>query len=367
MTVLNLTFKTITTSALMSIAIVNTVDACTGMRMMANDNAVVYGRTLEFGISFPTNVIAVPKGMEYKGTTKLNTQNGINWTVKYPFVGAAPYEYAQIIDGVNSEGLSVGLFLFPEYAKYPELNKDNKSKALAPWELGTFLLSQCATVEDVKKILPKVTVVPVIMPEMGKMLPLHYAVNDASGKSLVIEYVDGELDVYDNPVGVITNSPTFDWHLTNLNNYVNLTATNVPPTQFGHQQYTGFGQGTGLLGLRGDFTPPSRFVRAVFFSQSSMPMATGDEAVFQMFHLLNQFDIPKGSVRSDVNGNKEVDYTLWTSVSNLKDKKFYFRTYYNPEVKMVDLNKVEFPDNKTIRIKMTTDTEKPKVTEVLQQ
>lgn len=345
----------------------NAAQACTGMRMTSNDNAVVYGRTLEFGISFPTNVIAVDKGREYKGTTKLNTQNGINWTVKYPFVGAAPYEYAQIIDGVNSQGLSVGLFLFPGYAKYPELSKSNQSHALAPWELGTYLLSLCATVDDVKKILPNVTVVPVVMPEMGMMLPLHYAVNDASGKSIVIEYVDGGLNVYDNPIGVITNSPTFDWHLTNLNNYINLTANNVPPARFGQLEFEGFGQGTGLLGLRGDFTPPSRFVRAVFFSQSSLPMATGEDTVFQMFHLLNQFDIPKGSVRGNGSDKNQIDYTLWTSVSNLKDRKFYYRTYYNPEVKMVDLNEVNFSDKNIIRIKMTTESDKPAVTNVIQQ
>jgi choloylglycine hydrolase len=127
---------------------------------------------------------------------------------------------------------------------------------------------------------------------------------------------------------VITKSPTFDWHMTNLRNYVNFSMTNVPPIKLGTVVLKPFGQGTGMLGMPGDFTPPSRFVRAVAFSQSVLPSKTGHDAIIEAFHILNQFDIPKGSAREhekDEHGNVVADYTLWTSAIDLKAKQYFFR------------------------------------------
>lgn len=126
------------------------------------------------------------------------------------------------------------------------------------------------------------------------MSPCHYVLHDAAGNCAVIEYVDGKRSIHDNPLGVFTNAPTFDWHITNLRNYANLSVTNVPPVELVGVRLSGFGQGNGLFGLPGDFTPPSRFVRAVAFSQSSVATKTAVDAILQAFHILNQFDIPKG-------------------------------------------------------------------------
>ncbi len=157
-------------------------------------------------------------------------------------------------------------------------------------------------------------------------------------------------NVYDAPLGVITNSPTFDWHMTNLRNYVNFSLSNVPPVKLGPVTLQPFGQGSGMLGMPGDFTPPSRFVRAVAFSQSVFPSKTGDDAVLEAFHILNNFDIPKGAAREhekDEHGNIVADYTIWTSANDLKAKRFYFRTYDNSQIRMVDLTKMN-PDGKDI-------------------
>src|SRR3984893_7212460 len=179
---------------------------------------------------------------------------------------------------------------------------------------------------------------------MGFAPEANYIVHDASGKSIVIEYVGGKLNVYDNPLGVFTNSPAFDWHMTNLRNYVNFSMTNVPAVKLGSVTLEPFGQGSGMLGLPGDFTPPSRFVRAVAFSQSVLPSKTGNGAVLEAFHILNQFDIPKGASREhekDAHGNVLADYTLWTSASDLKTKRYYFRTYDNSQIRMLDLMKMD--------------------------
>lgn len=361
--------KTGMVTALLSFTLLSHSEACTGIRLIATDGAVVYGRTLEFGIPLPTDVIIIPKHTPYKGTTQLNTQNGKKWETKYSIVGAAPYQYPDILDGLNSEGLAVGLFYFPGYAKYQDLTKENQKNAMAPWELGTFLLGNCANVEEVKKILSTIFVVSVVVPEMGMVPPVHYTVNDAQGNGLVIEYVNGELRTYDNPIGVMTNAPTFDWHMTNLNNYVNLSVNNASPIELGTVKVTGFGQGTGLLRIPGDFTPPSRFVRATFFSQATVPATTAEDTVFQLFHILNQFDIPKGAARGNVSGDNEknVEYTNWTSANNLQEKKFYYRTYTNSTVKMINLNQVDLSGAKVMRAPLFRPDDQPSVGEVTLQ
>jgi choloylglycine hydrolase len=183
-------------------------------------------------------------------------------------------------------------------------------------------------------------------------------VHDASGKSIVIEYVDGKLHVYDNPLGVVTNAPTFDWQMTNLRNYVNFSIVNVPPVHLGAVTLVGFGQGTGMLGLPGDITPPSRFVRAVAYTTSVLPSKTGDDAVLQAFHILNNFDIPKGSAREDQkdsNGNIIADYTIWTSASDLKARRYYFRTYQDSQIRSIDLMKMPIDVKDIAKISMKGD------------
>lgn len=328
------------------ILIVNQAFACTGIRITTQDGSVIYGRTLEFPIDLNSHLIFVPRNIKYTGTTETNRQNGKQWQTKYAFTGIAAYDYPQIIDGINEKGLAVGLFYFPDYASYPALTEKNKSHALAPWELGTYLLSNFQNIDEVKKGLEAVTIVPVVLKEYNFSPPVHYVVHDAQGKSLVIEYVKGQLKTYDNPLGVITNSPSFDWHLTNLSNYVNLTLTNVPAFKLAGTKFVGFGQGSGLHGLPGDFTPPSRFIRAVVFSQAALPVETGKEGVLAVFHLLNQFDIPKGSIKELDKDQTLFDHTLWTSVSNLKDKIFYFKTYKNQQIKKIELMKMNVDDKK---------------------
>jgi choloylglycine hydrolase len=141
--------------------------------------------------------------------------------------------------------------------------------------------------------------------------------------------------------------------MTNLRNYVNFSMTNVPPVTLGSVKLLPLGQGTGMLGMPGDFTPPSRFVRAVAFSQSVFTPRTGDEAVLGVFHVLNQFDIPKGAARDpekDENGNIQADYTLWTGASDLKARHYYFRTYESSQIRKIDLAKMNLAATDIVRM-----------------
>jgi choloylglycine hydrolase len=333
---------TLVTILLCTLSVVKVGRACTGIRLIAEDGTVVYARTLEFGVDLDSNVLMVPRGYSRTGTTPQG-DHGLTWTSRYASLGANGVGLPYLFDGLNEKGLAVGLFYFPTTAGYVRFNPSEASRTIAPWQVGSWILENFATVEEVKQNIGSIVVAPVVFKQWGFVPPVHFVVHDASGKSIVIEYVQGKLHVYDNVIGVMTNSPGFDWHMTNLRNYLNFSVENKPPIDVGGVTLTALGQGTGMLGMPGDFTPPSRFVRAVAYSTSVLPSKTGAQAVLQAFHILNNFDIPEGVAREaekDAFGNIVCDRTIWTSASDLKSRRFYFRTYENSQIRSVDLMKM---------------------------
>ena len=327
-----------------ALVVASAAEACTGIRLTAADGTVVHARTLEFGIDLHSDAIVSPRGFKRLGSTP-DDKGGLEWKAKYASVGANAIGLPVIIDGLNEAGLAAGLFYFPATAGYMAYEPADAGKTIAPWQLASWVLDNFGSVDEVKANIGSIVVAPTVLKQWGFTPPVHMVVQDESGKSIVVEYVGGKLNVYDNPLGVITNSPGFDWQMTNLRNYVNFSLDNHPPVQLGPVTLEPFGQGSGMLGMPGDFTPPSRFVRAVAFSQSVLQPKTGDDAVLTAFHVLNNFDIPKGSTREaekDEHGNIVAEYTLWTSANDLKAKRFYFRTYEDSRIRMVDLMKMNF-------------------------
>ena len=314
--------------------------ACTGISLKAGDGAAIRGRTLEFGFPMQSKVIVVPAGKEFSGTLP-DGGKGLTYTSRYAFIGANALGLPAILDGLNDQGLSVGLFYFPGYAKYTDVTDENKSRALAPQEFGVWALANFATVDEVREAVKNIVLVPTPAPGLGSpqgaVAGAHFFLQDKSGKSLVVEPVDGTLKVHDAPLGVMTNAPTYAWHMTNLTNYLNLSVKDIDSIKVGGGTIPAFGSGSGLLGLPGDFTPPSRFVRAVVYSQSSAPNQTAEDAVLGAFHILNQFDIPKGSVVSAAVGEPADEITEWTSVADLKNLRWYFRTREDQSIRVVDL------------------------------
>lgn len=330
--------------------------ACTGITIKAKDGSVIFARTLEFAMDLDSNIIVVPRGKEYVGTAP-GDKPGFRWTTKYGFVGANAFDLPVSIDGLNEKGLSVGLFYFPGFPKYQEVKPQDSAKALAPWELGAFLLGTCTDVKEAVAAAKSVLVGESVQKDMGFVPPVHYIVTDASGKSVVLEYIDGELKIHANPLGVMTNSPTFDWHMTNLSNYVNMSSQNIKAVDLAGKEIKGLGQGSGMLGLPGDFTPPSRFVRAVAFSKTAEPVDNAKEAVLQAFHILNQFDIPRGAARGIDHGKEVADYTQWTTAADLKNLRYYFRTFADSRIRMVDLKTVGLDGKEIKTISMKRDEE----------
>ena len=186
-----------------------------------------------------------------------------------------------------------------------------------------------------------------IMPDMIKPLldfafPMHLAVHDAHGGDLVVEFLNGAPVFHDNPIGVLTNSPTFDWHETNLRNYFNMTNVEATPVNLMGIAVTPTGNGTGLLGLPGDVTPPSRFIRATMLSTVSVTAKDARAAVNQAFHALDLVHVPRQVAASG-------DYTQWYVVRDHDNLVYHVRSYDSWHTDSHDLASLGVTDSTSLR------------------
>lgn len=319
-------------------SLLQTASACTGIRLTAKDGAVVTGRTLEFGVDLKSQVAIYPRGTAFTGDLPGGAK-GIAFKSRFGIVGANGLGLPAIIDGLNDQGLYAGIFFFPGYATYTPVTADNQSRSLANYQYTLWILANFSTVADLKAAFNTVSLAATPVAALGGPAPAHFRVVDKTGAAVVIEQLNGTLKIFDDPLGVITNSPSFDWHITNLGNYIGLSPELRPSITLEGQKISGFGQGSGFFGLPGDFTPPSRFVRAAAFEQTAVQPNTGTDAVQQVFHILNNFDIPVGSVRDEVNGQRVDEWTTWTSVNDLHNLVFAYRTFDDQTLRSVDVRK----------------------------
>lgn len=313
--------------------------ACTGITLKSADGATIAARTIEWAESIMNSLyVVVPRNCSLQSLTPTG-QNGIKFTSKYGFVGLAVEQKEYMVEGVNEMGLSAGLFYFPNYGKYVPYDPVQNEKSLADFQLVEYVLSQCASVDQVKEVLAGVRVVNLD----PRSSTVHWRFTEPSGRQIVLEIVDEQMHFYENPLGVLTNSPGLQWHLTNLNNYINLEPGTVAQHPFGPLQMKNLGHGSGMLGLPGDFTPPSRFVRAAFFQVTAPQQPTAKRSVTQAFHILNNFDIPSGS--EEQLGKALADLpsaTQFTVASDTQNRMLYYRTMYNSNIRCIDLKSIDF-------------------------
>jgi choloylglycine hydrolase len=320
------------------------LQACTGITLKARDGAVVYGRTMEWGtFDLRSRVVFVPRGFKFVGHTPDQTP-GMTWNGRHGIVGLDAVEKDMIVDGMNEQGLAVGAFYHPGFADYPKYDPAHAAETMGPTDATQYLLSTCATVEEARAAIAKVRVVAVVEPAIGITPPLHFLVTEPSGKAIVIEFLKGELTIFDAPLGVITNAPSYDWHETNLRNYINLSPVALPGVKIEDLDFKPLGGGSGMIGLPGDFTPPSRFVRAVAFSQSARLTKSGDETIYELFRILDNFNLPLGSAEGtgDDESHGMRSSTIWTSGYDTKNRVMYYHTQHNRRVRRVDLNAIDF-------------------------
>jgi choloylglycine hydrolase len=291
------------------------------------------------------DLVLVPRNLQF--TSELGgDKHGMTWKNKYGYVAINAVKKPFVTDGMNETGLTMGVLYFPGFAEYQQLEAGKESLAINNVDLSGYILGQFETVEEIKEALPELQVVynEDIIKTFGAPAPLHLVVTDSTGASIVIEYVEGKPNIYDNKVGVMTNAPTYDWHILNLRNYPQLRAFGGPTDkQIGGVSLASFGAGSGMLGLPGDATPVSRFVRAVAFTKTLIPPKDIEAGVNEAARILNNFDISRGLVREgESSENYHLNFTQWTTIGDIRNKRYFWWTEHNRRMRMVDLNALNF-------------------------
>ena len=315
-------------------------DACTGISLTAGDGSRIVARTVEWAATpMQCGYVVAPRGHAHQSYTPTG-ENGLKYKAVYGYVGIYTEYEPFVVEGVNEAGLSAGLFFFPQYGEYAPYNKDNNSKTLCDMQFVSWVLSQFSSIDQLKSAISNIDLVTL----NSKIGAVHWRIAQPDGRMVVLEVVGGVPHFYENTLGVLTNAPGFPWHMTNLNNYINLVPGSAPDnTIMPGITLQPLGHGSGMLGLPGDFTAPSRFVRATFFQTTSPTWSTGFDTVVQAFHILNNFDIPIGSQHVKADIPKDLpSATQFTAVTDQKTMKFYYRTAWNSNIRCIDLNSIDF-------------------------
>ncbi|CCY80930.1 putative uncharacterized protein [Prevotella sp. CAG:1185] len=315
-------------------------EACTGITLKSADGTSIPARTIEWGGSdLNSKYVIVPRGYTQKSYVPGGQKNGLEFTAKYGYVGFAVEQEEFVAEGLNEKGLSAGLFYFPGYGKYENYNEANRQSSIADLQLVSWILGNFSTVDEVIKGMKDVHVVAID----PRASTVHWRITEPSGRQIVIEITEGKVNLFENKLGVLTNSPGFEWQMTNLNNYVNLYPGTAKAKTLDGTNIASFGAGSGFLGIPGDVTPPSRFVRAAFYQATAPKKQTAEETVLQCFQILNNFDIPVGIEFAD--GETPADIpsaTQWTSATDMKNLAIYYRTMHNSAIRKFDLKTIKF-------------------------
>ncbi|MBO3393668.1 choloylglycine hydrolase [Clostridium perfringens] len=311
---------------------------CTGLALETKDGLHLFGRNMDIEYSFNQSIIFIPRNFKC-----VNKSNKKELTTKYAVLGMGTIfdDYPSFADGMNEKGLGCAGLNFPVYVSYSKEDIEGKTN-IPVYNFLLWVLANFSSVEEVKEALKNANIVDIPISENIPNTTLHWMISDITGKSIVVEQTKEKLNVFDNNIGVLTNSPTFDWHVANLNQYVGLRYNQVPEFKLGDQSLTALGQGTGLVGLPGDFTPASRFIRVAFLRDAMIKNDKDSIDLIEFFHILNNVAMVRGSTRTV---EEKSDLTQYTSCMCLEKGIYYYNTYENNQINAIDMNKENLDGN----------------------
>lgn len=297
-----------------------------------------FGRTLDYEISYGDHVVIAPRNYPFR------LRNGETLKNHYAMIGMAcvMQDYPLYYDAVNEKGLGVAGLNFVGNAHYGKSMEGRNN--LAQFELIPYLLGKCASVKEVRRALETVNLIDTPFMENLPVAQLHWLIADRE-ECIVLESVRDGLKIYNNPVGVLTNNPPFDMQLFNLNNYLHLSAENRPNTFSNALSLNAYSRGMGAMGLPGDLSSQSRFVRAAFVRMNSISGGSEPESVSQFFHILASVDQQRGCCRL---GDGKCEITLYTSCCNADKGIYYYTTYDNHQISGVDMHKEDLSGERLI-------------------
>lgn len=321
---------------------------CTGLTLETKEGLHLFGRNMDIEYSFNQSIIFIPRNFKC-----INTETNKELTTKYAVLGMGTIfnEYPTFADGMNEKGLGCAGLNFPIYASYSKEVVEGKNN-IPVYDFLLWVLANFTSVDEVKEVLKNTNIVDIPINKNTPNTTLHWMISDSTGKSIVVEQTKEKLNVFDNNIGVLTNSPKFDWHVTNLNQYVSMNYNQITGIKLGDQPLNALGQGTGLIGLPGDFTPASRFIRAAFLRDAIMKNDKSSVNLIEFFHILNNVAMVRGSIRTV---EEKSDITQYTSCMCLEKGIYYYNTYENNQINAIDMNKESLDGNQIKLYKYKTN------------
>lgn len=309
---------------------------CTAITYKTKDH--YFGRTLDLEYTYEENVTITPRNYEFHFRTKQSIKS------HYAIIGMATVaeNYPLYYEATNECGLAMAGLNFPGNAQYfPVIEgRDN----IAPFEFIPWILSQCKNLAEARTLLEKINLCSIDFSDKLPLSPLHWILADREGATIV-ESVKGGLKIYENPIGVLTNNPSFEYHMTHLSDYMNLTPR-TPENRFGAPALTTYSRGMGGIGLPGDLSSASRFVRAAFVKLNSVSGESENESISQFFHILGAVEQQRGCVRLP---DESYEITAYASCINTDKGIYYYTTYENNCISAVDMHRCDLEGKELYR------------------
>ena len=303
-----------------------------------------FGRTLDYEFSYGDEIVVTPRNFAFSFREKPVMKS------HYAMIGMAYVagDYPLYYDAVNEKGLGMAGLNFVGNAVYRE--KEEGKDNIAQYELIPWILGQCTTVTEARTLLQNINILNTPFSESLPVAQLHWIIADKE-ECITVEAVAEGIMIYDNPVGVLTNNPPFDKQMFQLNNYMHLSCKS-PENQFASGlELNRYSRGMGAMGLPGDLSSQSRFVRVAFVKMNSVSGESEEESVSQFFHILGSVDQQRGCCELN---QGEYEITLYTSCCNTTKGIYYYTTYDNHQISAVDMHQEDLDGNKPIRFPKLT-------------
>ncbi len=301
-----------------------------------------FGRTLDYDFSYGEEVTVTPRNYPFEFRSMGVMQK------HYALIGMAyvTENYPLYHDAVKEKGLGMAGLNFVDNAYYRKKAPDKDN--VAQFEFIPWILGQCATVREARELIKKINLIDTPFSSELPLADLHWIISDRD-ESVTVESVREGIMVYDNPVGVLTNNPTFKEQMFRLNDYMNLSAESPKNTFSDKLSLKVYSRGMGAMGLPGDLSSPSRFVRAAFVKMNSMSGESEEESVSQFFHILGSVDQQRGCCNV---GEGKYEITIYTSCCNADKGIYYYTSYDNHQITAVDMHKENLDSDKLVRYQL---------------
>ena len=302
---------------------------CIGVRFNDSAGNMYFGRNLDWSVGYGEKVIITPRGYKYKPAFLGET----NQSPAVIGMGIIVENTPLYFDCANENGLAIAGLNFPGYAKYETAMVGDKTN-VAAYEFPFWVVLNFNTVDEAEKALKEVAIVAKPINDQYPVSELHWIIGDAK-RSIVVEYTEKGMEIFENNVDILTNQPGYGWHKENLRNYMNLFPQMPKEVKWEKAKMTAFGSGSLMRGLPGDYYSPSRFVRVAYLNTHYPIKTTEEENVSRLFHTLTGVAMIDGAAAM---ADGQFEKTVYTGGYSTKTKTYYYNTYEEPAIKSVALS-----------------------------